>query len=58
MTHYSNEQWLFDLSIPPNDINSQLVNHDLPEKTLLKHIDDVTKYMKKFAQETNELKTR
>ena len=58
MTHYPDEQWLFDLSIPQNEINAQLVDHFPPEKTLSEHINGVTECMKKFARETEELKAR
>ena len=58
MTHYTDEQWLFDLSIPQDDINTKTADHYPPEKTLLEHIDGVTECMKKFARETEELKAR
>ena len=58
MTHYLNEQWFFDFNISSNDINDQFVDIRKSKKILLKHIDNVTKYMKKFAKKTDEFKVR
>ena len=58
MTHYTDEQWLFDLSIPQNGIDSRPTDLCPPEKTLFEHIDGVTECMKRFARETEEIKAR
>ena len=58
MTHYSDEQFFFDLAIPQGDVEPKPASISPFEKTLSEHVNSVNECMQRFVKETECNKAR